>query len=191
MGRWEPNARDRLARAAVELFSQQGFANTTVPQITHRAGLTTRSFYRHFTDKREVLFAVEDEFPEVVAQVMAQVPTTLSPRATLERAAEIVATTRFEGLRAFLQTRRAIIATDHGLRERALEKYAALSAVVSREFTHRGLDQLSATLSAQVLVTVLTLSLDRWLDQHQHQPTLNALMNKTFNALWAIAADDR
>ena len=60
MGRWEPDARDRLERAALELFVEHGFDPVTVPEITARAGLTTRTFFRHFADKREVLFADAD-----------------------------------------------------------------------------------------------------------------------------------
>jgi AcrR family transcriptional regulator len=60
MGRWKPGARERLRKAALDLYSEQGFAVTTVPQITERAGLTTRTFYRHFADKRDVLFPHPD-----------------------------------------------------------------------------------------------------------------------------------
>ena len=56
MGRWEPDARGRLAKAAMELYAEQGFEQTTVAEIAARAGLTERTFFRHFADKREVLF---------------------------------------------------------------------------------------------------------------------------------------
>jgi len=72
MSRWQPDARGRLERAAVELFTEQGFAATTVPQIAARAGLTTRTFFRHFADKREVLFAGDEELPALVARGMRQ-----------------------------------------------------------------------------------------------------------------------
>ena len=62
VARWSPDARGRLERAAFELFAEQGFAATTVPEITARAGLTTRTFFRHFADKREVFYA-GDEIP--------------------------------------------------------------------------------------------------------------------------------
>jgi len=61
----------------MELFTEQGFAETTVPQITARAGLTTRTFFRHFTDKREVLFAGEEELPVLVARLAAEAPSAL------------------------------------------------------------------------------------------------------------------
>jgi hypothetical protein len=57
MTRWEPNARGRLEQAALALYGERGFENTTVAEIAARAGLTERTFFRHFADKREVLFA--------------------------------------------------------------------------------------------------------------------------------------
>jgi len=83
MGRWQPGARERLERAALELFLEQGFAETTVLRITARAGLTTRTFFRHFVDKREVLFAGEEEMPALVERLMAEAPATLGPMAGL------------------------------------------------------------------------------------------------------------
>ena len=56
MGRWEPGARGRLARVALELYAERGFEQTTVEDIAERAGVTERTFFRHFADKREVLF---------------------------------------------------------------------------------------------------------------------------------------
>src|SRR5215471_5784528 len=55
MGRWEPNARGRLEQAALELFLERGFEQATVTEIARRAGLTQRTFFRYFADKREVL----------------------------------------------------------------------------------------------------------------------------------------
>ncbi|WP_420116296.1 helix-turn-helix domain-containing protein, partial [Micromonospora sp.] len=75
MARWRPDARERLRQAALELFAEQGFAATTVPAITARAGLTTRTFFRHFADKREVLFADEAEISAFATELMATAPT--------------------------------------------------------------------------------------------------------------------
>jgi AcrR family transcriptional regulator len=96
MSRWEPNARDRLERAAVELFIDQGFAETTVPQITARAGLTTRTFFRHFADKRAVLFARDEELPALVARLAADAPASLSPMRVIAHALETVSLGRAE-----------------------------------------------------------------------------------------------
>ncbi len=188
MSRWQPNARERLERAAVELFIEQGFAETTVPQITARAGLTTRTFFRHFADKREVLFARDAELPAVVAQIAADAPASLSPMMLIAHALEIVAATRLEGQLAYLRTRHAVIQADEGLRERELRKLSALSDAISQGFRNRGLDELTSILAAQLAVTVFSVTISRWLDQDGEQP-LSELVHDTLRALRSVTAD--
>ena len=188
MSRWQPNARDRLERAAIELFIEQGFAETTVPQITARAALTTRTFFRHFADKREVLFARDAELPALVARLAADAPASLSPMMLIAYALETVAATRLEGQRAYLRTRRAIIQADEGLRERELRKLSALSDAINQGFRDRGVDELAALLAAQLAVTVFSVTISRWLDQDGAQP-LSALVHDTLRALRSVTAD--
>ncbi len=187
MGRWQPNARGRLERAAVELFAEQGFAETTVPQIAARAGLTTRTFFRHFADKREVLFAGDEELPALVARLVADAPAALTPMQVIARGLEAVTAARFEGQLAYLRARRAIVRADEGLRERELRKLATLSEAIGQAFRERGLDELAATLAAQLAVTVFNVTIDRWLDQAEERP-LSELARDTLRALRAVAA---
>ncbi len=188
MSRWQPNARDRLERAAFELFVEQGFAETTVPQITARAGLTTRTFFRHFADKREVLFAGEEELPALVARLMADAPASLGPMMVIFQGLETFAATRFEGRREYLRTRRAVVQADEGLRERELRKFSVLSEAISRGFRDRGVDELTSILAAQIAVTVFSVGVGRWLDQDGEQP-LFELVHDTLGALRSVAAD--
>lgn len=188
MSRWKPDARGRLERAAVELFTERGFAETTVPQIAAHAGLTTRTFFRHFADKREVLFAVEEELPALVARLMADAPAALGPMLVIAHGLETVAATRFEGQLAYMRTRRAIIQTDEGLRERELRKLVVLSDAIERGFRGRGVDALTAILAAQLAVTVFSVALDCWLDR-QGERSLAELVRDTLRALRAVAAD--
>ena len=185
MSRWDPNARERLERAALELFVEVGFAGATVPQITARAGLTTRTFFRHFPDKREVLFAAEQELPGLVARLMAEAPTSLTPMQLVERGLLTVAATRFEGELAYLRTRRAVIRADESLQERELRKAAVLAEAIRREFVDRGVDQITAVLTAQVAVAVLNASVDRWLDQDGGRP-LPELVQETLRAMRSL-----
>ncbi len=187
MSRWEPNARERLERAAVELFTEQGFAETTVPQITARAGLTTRTFFRHFADKREVLFAGEEELPALVARLAADAPASLSPMIVIAYGLESAAT-RFEGRLAYLRTRRAVIQADEGLRERELRKLSALSEAITEGFRNRGVDELTSILAAQLAVTVFSVAITRWLDQDGERP-LSELVHDTLSAVRSIVAD--
>ncbi len=188
MSRWQPDARGRLERAAVELFTEQGFAATTVPQIAARAGLTTRTFFRHFADKREVLFAGDEELPALVARLATDAPAALGPLPAIAYALETVAASTFEGRRAYLRTRRAVIQADAGLRERELRKRAALADGIGRGFRERGVDELTALLAAQLAVTVFSVTIDRWLDQDGEQP-LSALVHDTLRALRAVTAE--
>ena len=182
MSRWEPNARERLEQAALELFVEVGFAEATVPQITARAGLTTRTFFRHFADKREVLFAAEGELPALVARLMSEAPPDLPPLALIERGLQTVAVTRFEGNLDYLRTRRAVISADEGLRERELRKTSVLAEAIRRALADRGTDELTATLTAHLAVTVLGVAVDRWLDQ-DGRPPLTELIQDTLRTL--------
>ncbi len=188
MSRWQPDARGRLERAAVELFLEQGFAATTVPQIAARAGLTTRTFFRHFADKREVLFAGDEELPALVARLATDAPAALGPLPAIAYALETVAATTFEGRRAYLRARRAVIQADTGLRERELRKLAVLADAIGRGFRARGVDELTALLAAQLAVTVFSVTIDRWLDQDGERP-LSALARDTLRALRAVTAE--
>src|SRR4051812_29486114 len=99
MSRWESGAAERLHAAALELALEHGFAAITVPQITARAGLTTRTFFRHFADKREVLFTGEDAVPAVMTQAFAEAAPDLTPMQVIVQGLRDVVAPRFDGLR--------------------------------------------------------------------------------------------
>ena len=79
MGRWQPNARGRLEQAALELYVERGFEQTTVEEIARRAGLTERTFFRHFADKREVLFAGAASLQDLLVRSVASAPDAATP----------------------------------------------------------------------------------------------------------------
>src|SRR5215813_1717468 len=117
MGRWTPDSRGRLERAALALYGERGFDQTTVAEIAQRAGLTERTFFRHFTDKREVLFWGEAALHELLVGRVAGAPDGEAPfdsvRAAVERAAPV-----FEGRREHAKRRQAVIAANGALQER-------------------------------------------------------------------------
>ncbi|WP_425146971.1 TetR/AcrR family transcriptional regulator [Deinococcus sp.] len=188
MGRWQPRARERLESAALELFLEQGFAETTVPQITARAGLTTRTFFRHFADKREVLFAGEEDVPALVTRLLAEAPATLSPLAVIDWGFQPFAAATFEGRFEELRMRRRIIQADAGLRERELQKRATLAEAVRQGFLLRGTDELTALLAAEIAVTVFSVSLTRWLDQDAGDKLAGIIVH-TLQVLRGVAAE--
>jgi AcrR family transcriptional regulator len=183
MGRWQPGARERLEQAALDLFLEQGFTETTVPQITARAGLTTRTFFRYFADKREVLFAGEELVPERVARLMADTPPSLGPMELITEGLPPTAAEIFEGRGLdYLLRRRAAIDAEPALRERELRKFSLLSEALEQGFRDRGVDDLTAWLAAEIAVTTFRIAVTRWLNQHG-DPDLPATISETLAAM--------
>src|SRR6516165_675944 len=111
MVRWEPDSRGRLAQAAMALYGERGFENTTVAEIAERAGLTERTFFRHFADKREVLFAGGDALQELIVSVVTAAPDSLAPIEAAAAGLEAAGTQFFvEERREFSRQRQAVIA---------------------------------------------------------------------------------
>jgi hypothetical protein len=135
-----------------------------------------------------VLFSGEEELPALAAQLVTDAPVSLGPMMVIAQGLEIVAATRFEGRLEYLRTRRAVIQADEGLRERELRKLSALSEAISQGFRKRGVDELTATLAAQLAVSVFNVTISRWLDQDGEQP-LSELVHDTLRALRSITAD--
>lgn len=186
MGRWPDGARSRLERAALELFVEQGFAQTTVPQITARAGLTTRTFFRHFSDKREVLFGYQAQLPTVVARILADCPPSLSPMEATLYGFQTVAT-EIEGERDYLRTRRSVVESDDGLRERELRKQSVLSDAITDGLQQRGVDGLTATVAAAAGASVFSVALIRWLDSDETEP-LSVHLQEAVSAFESLLA---
>ncbi|MFJ4633451.1 TetR/AcrR family transcriptional regulator [Streptomyces sp. NPDC088847] len=185
MSRWQPDARPRLETAALELFAEQGFAATTVPQIAARAGLTTRTFFRHFADKREVIFA-GDEYPEFAARLIAEAPLSLDPMTLVVEGLRSVADT-FEERRERIRGLRRIIRSDEGLRERELRKRAALCEAIRDGFIDRGVAPSLAALVAETGVSLLHVSIETWLEEDDGR-TLYAVVLDTLGSLRTVLA---
>lgn len=186
MTRWAPDAALRLEQAAIELFEEQGYTATTVPQITARAGLTTRSFFRHFPDKREVLFLRDREFPDVVRVALESLPPSLEPAALIERGLA-AATEPLDQWREPIERRRAIIRAELPLRERELLKSALLSDAVRQALTARRVPAPDARVLAALSTLVFDTALDDWLDGPAGE-TLASTLRATWARVRSIAA---
>ena len=171
MSRWEPDTRDRLERAALELFVDHGFDAVTVPEITARAGLTTRTFFRHFADKREVLFADSDQMPILATHLVLDAPPDLGPMDVFAQGLATLAKA-FEGRLAQLKQRKAVIDGNDGLRERELRKMERLVDAIAEAFRRRGVDDLTAAVVAETAVGVVKVALRRWIDSDGQEPLL-------------------
>src|SRR5260370_1993077 len=128
MGRWEPGARGRLERAALELYGERGFEQTTVAEIAARAGLTERTFFRHFADKREVLFAGSTALRDLIVDAVVGAPASATPIEAIAAGLDAATVAFTRERREHARRRQAIIAANAELRERALTTMASYSA---------------------------------------------------------------
>lgn len=187
MGRWEPDARGRLERAAFELYIEKGFDQTTVAQITQHAGLTTRTFFRHFADKRDVLFAGQDELRERVAATIAAAPTTWSAVKACASGLNIAAAA-LQMRREQAKERRALIRSTPELRERELAVYAAMAETVTEALTERGLENRTARVIATATLAAFQVAFEYWGDHPDRE--LPQLVSETLDELKSIADSD-
>ena len=186
VGRWEPNARGRLGEAAVELFRERGYARTTVEEIAARAGLTERTFFRYFADKREVLFSGSAALERAIADAVSAAPETASPLAAvaagLEAAAALLPLRRKQA-----KERRSMIAAHAELRERELIKLTSLAAAVAGALRARGVAEPAATLAAEAGIAVFKVAYERWIDDRGPRD-LAQHIQASLGVLRAIAA---
>ncbi|MGW5714825.1 TetR/AcrR family transcriptional regulator [Amycolatopsis sp. NPDC003865] len=164
MARWQPHAPERLVDAALDLFEERGYENTTVIEIAERAGLTKSTFFRHFPDKREVLFG-GDTMAELLAGGIADAPATATPLEAVAHALDTVGREAFTpGRREFGTRRRAVIAANPELREREALKGLGLTAAMAEALGRRGVPDPTARVAAQLGALVMALAYERWCD---------------------------
>src|SRR5690348_13099078 len=157
MGRWEPDARGRLAKAAMALYAEQGFEKTTVAEIAARAGLTERTFFRHFADKREVLFYGMEMMRDLLARAIAGAPVPAVPMDAVGTALEAVGAILQENPER-VRLRDAIVSANAELRERELIKLAGLAATMARALRDRGIPEPTASLAAETGIAVFKVA---------------------------------
>jgi AcrR family transcriptional regulator len=163
VARWEPGSRERLQQAALDLFSEQGFEHTTVSEIAARVGVDKRTFFRHFADKREVLFAGAEDLQSSLVETIAGAPSEL---ASLDAIASVVAVIDWEQTAPLtaLRKRQAAIEASTELMERELMKFEALTAAFAQGLRRRGTDDAAADLAAHAGMTVFRTSYERFID---------------------------
>jgi AcrR family transcriptional regulator len=170
MSRWAPDARERLETAALDLFVENGYEETTVAQIADRAGLNRATFFRHFADKREVLFGGEDRLAGLFADAIRAAPAdaTLSQCLQAAFAAADVAMTPQQRAKAAQRVR--VVAVNSELQERGLLKHARMARSISAALRERGTDELTARLGGEVGMLVFTIAVERWMQAENGEP---------------------
>lgn len=162
MVRWTPGSGARLATAALDLFLERGYEQTTVAEIAARAGLTERTFYRYFADKREVLFGGRPTLEDQIVEGMADGPASAAPLDTIAASFERVATGFFADRAKFATKRQAVIDANPELQERELLKMASLVTAIGRSLHARGVGEPAASLAAEAGVAVFRIAFAQW-----------------------------
>jgi AcrR family transcriptional regulator len=186
MGRWEPDARGRLEQASLELYVERGFGQTTVAEIATRAGLTERTFFRHFADKREVLFGGAPLLQEFLVSAVAGAPGSAAPIDAIAAALEAVGVL-FEERRDIVRQRQTVIAANAELQERELIKLASLASAVAEALRGRGVTDPAAGLAAEAGMAVFRIAFERWIDDTD-QRDLAHHIRESLDELKAVTA---
>jgi AcrR family transcriptional regulator len=170
----------------MELYSERGFAQTTVAEIAARAGLTERTFFRHFADKREVLFAGARSLQELLVSSVASAPDSVAPIDAIAgalAAAGAVLQERGE----YAKQRQAIIAANTELQERELIKLASLASALAEALRERGVKEPAASLTAEAGIAVFKIAFERWAAETDKQD-LPRLIRDSLEELRAVTA---
>jgi AcrR family transcriptional regulator len=162
--RWEPNAEQRLERAALDLYATRGYDSTTVGDIAAHAGVTSRTYFRYFPDKREVLFGGADKLRDRITTTLRDAPAAMAPLdATLyamSSCADLFHLREHERLRR----RDAVISSSSELQERETRKLASIAAAVADGLIERGSDQDHAHLVADLALVVFKQASRLWME---------------------------
>jgi len=192
MARWEPDARGRLERAAMELFQERGYEHTTVEEIAARAGLTERTFFRYFADKREVLFSGSKELEKSIIDRIENAPREASPLAAVAAAFE-AAGAELQDHRDlhFVRARYALVTKHAEIQERELIKLASLGVAVTKALHARGVSEPTASLTAEAGIAVFKIGFERWVTEKNPRGGLAAHIRAAVKALRTVAAEEK
>jgi AcrR family transcriptional regulator len=187
MARWEPDAAGRLREAAMALYAERGYDSTTVAEIADRAGVTARTFFRHFADKREVLFAGSEELQKHMVAALTAAPASATPMEAVA-AAVLSSAEIFDDLRRdFSRRRQVVITATPELRERELIKMASLTEAFTEALRGRGATPEVAALAAETGIAVFRVAFERWVAEPEDVPIADVIRS-TFATLAGLTA---
>lgn len=178
MPRWDPGAEERLKGAALELYLEHGYNNVTVTQIARRAGLTRRSYFRYFPDKREVLFAGSEHLPQVLVEAILTAAPDAAPFAAVLDALARVGGQIVEHTDG-VPERRAVIDASPELQERERTKNAALAEAIRSALVQSGTNAETAGLVTQLATVTFQNAFQRWIGTKGHASFRSCLQAAT------------
>jgi AcrR family transcriptional regulator len=169
MVRWEPGAAERLQKAALELFATRGFEQTTATEIAQSVGLTERTFFRHFSDKREVLFYGQQLLAEAFLAGVDIAPPDASPIEIVASALQSAASVFPDERRPHSRIRQSVIDQNPALQERERHKLASIATTVADALRGRGIDEVAAILAAESGATVFVIAFTQWIREDEQR----------------------
>jgi len=175
----------------MELYAERGFENTTVAEIAERGGLTERTFFRYFADKREVLFSGSAELSEALVSAIANASDSLAPIDAVAAGVHAIAALLDERRDvAFARQRQAIIAANPELQERELIKLASLASAMADALRQCGVEEPGASLVAEIGIAIFRTAFDRWTREGSDEE-LPQLVHESLDQLKALTAGGR
>jgi AcrR family transcriptional regulator len=169
MPRWQPDGRERLVLAALQLFSEQGYDETTVAEIAGRAGLTKSTFFRHFPDKRDVLSAGQETLSRLLVEGIDSAPAQATPLSAVAAGLEHAASAMGPFNRELAPWLRAAIAANTELQERYALKQVGLAAAMAGALILRGIPDATARVAAELGALAFKEAYATWIDSEEGQ----------------------
>ncbi|OBH77849.1 TetR family transcriptional regulator [Mycobacterium mantenii] len=188
MARWQPDARARLVAAALDLFNEHGYDQTTVAQIVERAGLTKSTFFRHFPDKRDVLAAGQDAIAQLLREGIAAAPPDATPLAAVCSGLKSAASAFTSFNRELAPRLKAAIAASAELQERNALKQIGLAEAMVDALQARGVPEPTALLAAELGALAFKSAYARWAEPGE-SGDLGAMACEALHELRSAAAD--
>jgi AcrR family transcriptional regulator len=186
VARWEPDAQGRLVIAALDLFAERGYDQTTVADVAERAGVTERTFFRYFTDKREVLFAAGHEWEDQIIAGIEAADPSLEPLDVVV-AGLVAGGSLLDQRRAFALRRAAVLAVTPSLQERELLKMTKLAEAITLALGKQGVADFDAQLAAEAGVAAFRVAFARWSADATGNLSLGEHITQAASALRALA----
>ncbi|BBX41454.1 TetR/AcrR family transcriptional regulator [Mycobacterium simiae] len=188
MARWEPDARERLVAAALDLFNEQGYDETTVTQIAERAGLTKSTFFRHFPDKRDLLAAGQDAIAQLLRDGIAAAPADATPLTAVCCGLKSAAAAFTSFNRELAPRLKAAIAASRELQERNALKQIGLALAMAEALQSRGVPEPTAVLAAELGALAFKKAYARW-GEPGDSGDLGAMACQELREIHSAAAD--
>jgi AcrR family transcriptional regulator len=188
MARWQPDARERMVAAALDLFNERGYDETPVAQIAERAGLTRSTFFRHFPDKRDVLAAGQDAIAQLLCEGIAAAPADATPLAAVCSGLKSAAAAFTPFNRELAPRLKVAIAASAELQERNALKQIGLAAAMAGALQARGVPTPTAELAAELGGLAFKTAYARWAEPAEEQD-LGTVACAVLRELHAAAAD--